>query len=111
GRLQHQALEAAREGEPTKPRPLRRPRMRKILDRLDHLVEGVDPDHADGFGNRIEAVERARERSGMRKRSFAALLGAADLHGDDRFPRVARKLAGTPETTRIPDGLDEAGDR
>ena len=84
--------------------------MREVIDRLDHLVERVHPHHAQRLGDRIEAGERAGERSGMRKRGLAALFGAADLDGDDRLLRVACVFAGAPELVRIADRLDEAAD-
>ena len=74
------------------------------------FVERVDADDADGLGHRVEAVERAGERAGVRERGLAALLGAADLDRHHGLAGVARVFAGAPEFGRIADQLDEAGD-
>ena len=85
-------------------------RVREIFGGLDRLVERVDADHADGLGDRVEALQRAGERAGMRERRLAAFLGAADLDRDHRLAGVARVLAGALELGRVPDRFDEAGD-
>ncbi len=84
--------------------------MGEVIDGLDHLVERVDPHHAQRLGHRIEAGERARQRSGMGERGLAALLRAADLDRHDRLAGIARIFAGALEFVGLPDRLDEAAD-
>ena len=91
------------------PRTLRQLGMGEIFHRLDDLVERIDAHHPDRLGDRVEALQRARERTGMRKRGLSAFFGAADLDRDDRLAGVARIFAGgrTPRRPLI-DSMKQA---
>src|SRR5262249_58078434 len=102
GSFEQEALHAARERHCAEAGSLRRLRMGEVLDRLNHLVERVDANDADRLGDRVEALQRAGERAGMRERCLAALLGAADLDRHDWLAGIARIRARGPERLRLP---------
>ena len=80
--------------------------MRQQLGHLDHVVERVGADHADLARHRVERLDRARERAGMRHRRLPAAFRLAELERDDVLAGRARVAAGGLELVEVGDRLD-----
>ncbi len=74
----------------------RRAGMRQQLGHLDHVVERVGADHADLARHRVEGLDRARERAGMRHRGLPAAFRLAELERDDVLAGGARHAGRRP---------------
>ena len=77
---------------------------------LEQLVEPVDPLHAVLAEHGGHDVVGAREVTRVRLRHGRALVGAADLDGDDRDLAPCRRVGGELQRPPVLEALDVAGD-
>ena len=68
--------------------------MNETFGGLDQFVEAAHADHAFAGRDRVEGLDRAGERAGVRHRGGAAALGGAEFQRDHRLAGRARGLAG-----------------
>ena len=78
----------------------------ETLGGLDQFVEAAHADHAFAGRDRIEGLDRAGERAGMRHRRRAAAFGGAEFQRDHRLAGGARGLAGVAERLRVPHAFE-----
>ena len=72
---------------------------------LDHLVEVVDPDHAELVEHRLMHRVGTGEVAGVRLRHRAAFLGATDLDRDDGHAALRGFVGGKHEGTPVAETL------
>ena len=96
-RVDQQAALAARQRHRGEAVALRRLGMDEAFGGLDQFVEAAHADHAFAGRDRIESLDRAGQRAGMRHRGGAAAFGRAELERDHRLAGGARGLAGLAE--------------
>ena len=80
--------------------------MHEQLGDLHRVVEGVGTDDAHLARDRVEGLDAARERAGMRHGGAAPAFGLAELDRDDRLVGGARHAAGGLEFRQLRDRLD-----
>ncbi len=85
---------------------LRRIGMDETFGGLDQLIETAHPDHAFAGRDRIERLDRAGERAGVRHRRGAAALGRPEFQGDHGLAGRARGLAGLAESLGVAHALE-----
>ena len=94
GGIEQHAAEGTRQRHGAEPAPGGRTGMDEQLGDLDRVVERVGADDADFAGDRVERLDAAGERPGMRERGAAAGLGLPELDCDNRLAGGARQAAG-----------------
>ena len=104
--IEQQSALAAGESYRGKPVALGRSRMDETFGGLDQLVEAAHADHAFAGRDRVERLDRARERAGMRHRGRAAAFGGAELQRDHRLAGGACGLAGVAERLGVSHALE-----
>ena len=95
--IDQQAALAARQRHRGEAIALRRVGMDEAFGGLDQFVEAADADHAFPGRDRVEGLDRAGQRAGMRHRGGAAAFGGSELERDHRLAGRARGLAGLAE--------------
>jgi hypothetical protein len=105
-RVDQQAALAAGQGHGGEAIALRRIGVDEALGGFDQLIEAAHADHALAGRNRIESLNGACERAGMRHRSRSSALGGAKLERDHGLAGGARRLAGFTEHLRVPHAFE-----
>ena len=95
--VDQQATLAARQGDGGEAVALRRIGMNEAFGGLDQFVEAAGADHAFARRDRIEGLDRAGERAGVRHGGGASALGRPELERDHRLAGRACGLAGFAE--------------
>ncbi len=90
--------------------PLEQLRVTEQPRQLDHLVEVVDPDHAELVEHGLVDSVRAGEVPGVGLCHRAAFVGATDLDRDDRHAPLRGLVGGEHERTPVAEALDVGGD-
>ena len=105
-RVDQQAALAAGQRHGGEAVALRRIGMHETFGGLDQFIEAANADHALAGRDRIEGLNRAGERAGMRHRGRTAALGGAELERDHRLAGGARGLAGLAEHLGVPHAFE-----
>ena len=111
GAVGHDRGLAAGAAHRRQPPARQRPDGMQQLQRFEEGRDRIDAGDAEPFQEGVRGRVRTCQRGGMRDRRGARLLGAADLHRDDRLAQLARPRRQPLEAGDAVEALDMQAER